>query len=160
MLKNNESVSFSKEAFATKEKILWRQTAPYLKATIDNNAVWFRNTIQCCWVKNEYKNRLNLKYVLAIINSSYIKYLYNELVNELGRVFPQVKITHVKKLPLKIIDTKKQKPFIKLVDQILEKKKDNPEAGTGDLEREIDEMVYELYGLSEEEIGIVEGQKL
>jgi len=26
----------------------------------------------------------------------------------------------------------------------------------GELEKEIDEMVYELYGLSEEEIGIVE----
>jgi len=38
----------------------------------------------------------------------------------------------------------------------LEKKKDNPEADVGDLEREIDEMVYELYGLGEEGIGIVE----
>jgi hypothetical protein len=158
VLKNNESVSFSKEAFATKEKILWRQTAPYLKATIDNSSVWFRNTIQCCWVKNEYKNKLNLKYVLAIINSSYIKYLYNELVNESGRVFPQVKITHVKKLPLKIINIKHQKPLIKLVDQILKKKKDNPEADVGKLEREIDEMVYKLYDLNKEEIKIIENK--
>jgi hypothetical protein len=35
-------------------------------------------------------------------------------------------------------------------------KLDNPEADTSALEREIDFMVYELYGLSEEEIAIVE----
>ena len=66
--------------------------------------------------------------------------------------------TDIKKLPLKIIDIKQQKPFIKLVDQILEKKKDNPDADTVELEREIDEMAYELYGLTKEEIGIVEGK--
>jgi hypothetical protein len=31
-------------------------------------------------------------------------------------------------------------------------------AGTSLLEREIDLMVYELYGLSAEEIGVVEGE--
>ena len=35
-------------------------------------------------------------------------------------------------------------------------KKDNPAADTTAMEREIDLMVYELYGLSEEEISIVE----
>ena len=42
------------------------------------------------------------------------------------------------------------------VEQILSLKKDNPQADTSALEREIDLMVYELYGLSEEEIEIVE----
>lgn len=52
--------------------------------------------------------------------------------------------------------SKKQKPFINLVDQILKKKKDNSNADTGELEGEIKEMVYELYDLTEEKIGIVE----
>ncbi|WP_409029621.1 hypothetical protein [Gracilimonas sediminicola] len=43
------------------------------------------------------------------------------------------------------------------LNQILTAKKENPEAGTSKLEAEIDRLVYELYGLSEEEIGIVEG---
>jgi len=42
------------------------------------------------------------------------------------------------------------------VDQILSLKKENPQADTSALEREIDLMVYELYGLSEEEIKIIE----
>ena len=36
-------------------------------------------------------------------------------------------------------------------------KKRDPEADTSALEQEIDQMVYELYGLTEEEITIVEG---
>ena len=36
--------------------------------------------------------------------------------------------------------------------------KQNLKADVGDLERDIDRMVYRLYGLGEEEIGIVEGK--
>lgn len=52
-----------------------------------------------------------------------------------------------------------QKPFINLVDQILKKKKDNPDTDVEELEREIDEMVYELYGLEKKEIEIIEQNK-
>jgi hypothetical protein len=97
-LKSNEQVSFNKEAFARKEKIIWRQTAPYPIATIDTNYIWFRNTIQCAWVKDEYSNKISMYAFLAIINSSYIRFLYNRLVQESGRVFPQVKLTHLKKI--------------------------------------------------------------
>ena len=35
--------------------------------------------------------------------------------------------------------------------------KNNPSADTSVLEWEIDELVYELYGLTEEEIALIEG---
>ena len=38
-------------------------------------------------------------------------------------------------------------------------RKVNPQAGTKELEKQIDEMVYELYGLSEEKINIIGGEK-
>ena len=44
-------------------------------------------------------------------------------------------------------------------DQILAAKKKDPSADTSALERQIDEMVYALYGLTPEEIAIVEGKK-
>ncbi len=46
-----------------------------------------------------------------------------------------------------------------LVDKILAAKKKDPNADTSALEREIDKMVYELYGLTDEEIEIVEGRR-
>ena len=42
-----------------------------------------------------------------------------------------------------------------LVDKILEAKRSNPQANTTHWEREIDELVYQLYGLTEEEVGII-----
>lgn len=46
-----------------------------------------------------------------------------------------------------------------LVTQILAAKQRGPNADTSALERQIDEMVYELYELTPEEIAIVEGKK-
>ena len=51
---------------------------------------------------------------------------------------------------------KTQNEFEKIVDKILAAKKTNPKADTSDLEKEIDEKVYELYGLTQEEREIVE----
>ena len=156
ILKSNEQVSFNKEAFARKDKIVWRQTAPYPIATIDTNYIWFRNTIQCAWVREEYSNKISILTFLAIINSSYIRFLYNRLVQESGRVFPQVKLTHLKKLPIVLPDEQLGKDLAVLADKIVNTKRDNPSADTSPWESEIDHLVYQLYDLSEEEIGIIE----
>jgi hypothetical protein len=44
------------------------------------------------------------------------------------------------------------------VDKILLAKKATPQADTQALEREIDQLVYKLYDLTEEEVGIIEGK--
>ena len=156
VLKSNEQVSFNKEAFSRKDKIIWRQTAPYLIATIDNNYIWFRNTIQCAWIREDFENQLSLMAALAIFNSQYIKYQYNKIVQEAGRVFPQVKLTHLKKLPITIPDEKTNKELERLASTIINAKCCNPSADTSALESEIDRLVYQLYGLTEEEIAVIE----
>ena len=50
------------------------------------------------------------------------------------------------------------KEIEKLVNLVLSAKKADPAADTSALEEEIDRLVYELYGLTEEEIKIVEGK--
>jgi hypothetical protein len=45
----------------------------------------------------------------------------------------------------------------KLVNEIFAAKKKNPDADASAIEREIDQLVYKLYGLTREEIAIVEG---
>ena len=156
ILKSNEQVSFNKEAFARKDKIIWRQTAPYPIATIDTNYIWFRNTIQCAWVREEYSSKISMLAFLAIINSSYIRFLYNKFVQESGRVFPQVKLTHLKKLPIVLPDEQQGKELAELANKIVNIKRDNPTADTTLLESEIDHLVYRLYDLSEEEIVVIE----
>ena len=61
-------------------------------------------------------------------------------------------------IPIKRISDDEQKPFIKLVDRILAAKRANPQADTSTMEGEIDQLVYQLYGLTEDEIKIVEGK--
>jgi hypothetical protein len=67
------------------------------------------------------------------------------------RRFPIKKIEFDSNDELKIYNSIKTK-----VNQILTAKKDNPETDTREQEAEIDRLVYALYGLSEEEIEIVE----
>lgn len=46
----------------------------------------------------------------------------------------------------------------RLVEQILAAKQMNPNADVSNQEREIDQLVYQLYGLTEEEIRIIKGE--
>ncbi len=62
---------------------------------------------------------------------------------------------YMEKIPIPGISEEKRAPFITLVDQILDLKKSGGD--TTGLERQIDEMVYELYELTPEEIALVSG---
>lgn len=50
-------------------------------------------------------------------------------------------------------------PIATLVDRIQSAKKADPAADTSALEAEIDQLVYKLYGLTDEEIAVVEGRE-
>lgn len=59
-------------------------------------------------------------------------------------------------IPIYNQSSKDQHPFIKIVDQIISAKQKDQDADTSALERQIGRLVYELYGLMEEEIGVIE----
>ena len=151
-LNKNEIVFYSKEAFKIKEKILWRQTASHLIATIDTEGRWFRNTIQCGWIRDEYKEKVNPYYILGLFNSLYFKFLYKKIVNEsAGRAFPQVKMTYLKQLPIRIANEAQQTSVANLVMEILEKKKRDKNDNTLEAEESIDNYIFDIYELSKEE---------
>ena len=60
-------------------------------------------------------------------------------------------------IPLIEIPKPDQQAIIEIVNKILALKKENPIADTTDLEAKIDQLIYQLYELTEEEIAIVEG---
>ncbi len=59
------------------------------------------------------------KYILCILNSSLIDYIYRNLVPDDGRVFSEVKIINLKKLPIHKATPEEQNPLIQNVDRIL-----------------------------------------
>jgi hypothetical protein len=167
----------------------------------------------------------SLKFILALLNSKFLRFLYQSQINEEGKIFSQVKIIYVDPLPMPEISLFDQQPIIEKADQMLslnkelqetsqkfqrtiqrkfnlvdlsnklqdwyllsyagfiaelskkkvklslseeaeweayfsqESKKVNELKSTIDAtDKEIDQMVYQLYGLTDEEINVVEGK--
>lgn len=98
------------------------------------------------------------KYLLAILNSKVAWHFLKSICVIRSGGYIEVKPQYVEQIPIPEIDEKDKTPFINLVDKILESKKQNKD--TTSLEAEIDRMVYELYGLTEEEVRVVEGDKV
>ena len=93
-----------------------------------------------------------LKYILAIINSTYaIEYLNNFRRHRLEYYFYP---DDFRKLPIPVVSEKNQQYLEEKVDQILSTKSSGKD--TTSLEREIDVMVFKLYGLTYDEVLTVE----
>ena len=100
----------------------------------------------------------SLKFLLGLLNSKvaffYLKEKYPASSYNLGTTFTKDMINN---LPIPKLSDKLSGEMILVVDCILAAKQANPAADTSALEREIDQQVYALYGLTPEEIAIVEG---
>jgi hypothetical protein len=155
-LKDNESTYYNKEIVGEPIKLIWRQTAPYFIGTILNQPIFFGNTIQAGIIKENFKKSVSYEYLCGLLNSRYLRYLYEQIVKEGGRVFPQVKLEKLKPLPIILNKKDVQKKVEAIVREIISIKRDNQDNDTSALELEIDHLVYQLYGLTEDEIQIVE----
>jgi hypothetical protein len=103
-------------------------------------------------IKEKYG--LDLKYVLALLNSRLLDKLLQSISSQFrGGYFSYAK-RFIEQLPIKIADKHTQEKVIKIVDQILNSR---DEAERWKLEKEIDDIVYEIYGLSEEEAKVIVG---
>jgi len=121
------------------------------------------------------KTTFSMKYVLGILNSRLSSFLYPYVASKLpDRSFPRLSVADMRRLPVRPInfsdpaDKARHDKMVALVERMLELHKRKQAAGS-DHERqllqrqidstdgEIDALVYELYGLTDEEIRIVEG---
>jgi hypothetical protein len=103
-------------------------------------------------------DKFDCYFLTGIIASKLISFLYlNTSSIATKDDFRQTTLTELRKLPIPNINAENQKPIIALVKVILKMKEENVNADTSDLESQIDQLVYQLYGLTEEEIAIVEG---
>ncbi len=143
-------------------------------------------TINAVYIEDQYYNDINsmvifapinvsLLYLLGIINSKLISYWFQKKYDKLQRkVFPQFKVSELKQFPVRIInfndawDTTMHNKLVSLVKDLLQlnEKVDGYTVIQESLiqrkinrkNREIDDLVYELYGLTPAEIAIVEGR--
>jgi hypothetical protein len=119
-------------------------------------------------------SQLKIEYFLGVINSKLLNWFHHSNNPEVGEALAEVKRIHVAQLPIRAINfaDKTEKvahdKMVALVEQMLEAKKHLQTARTDKdktyyqdrcnaLDRQIDKSVYELYGLTGDEIKIVEG---
>ena len=104
-------------------------------------------------IKN-YSLEFLLSQLLNNVSTFYFKNKFSteSLQGETSHTYPK----SVRELPIYNATEQESLVFSKLVTLIINTKKIEPAADTSALESEIDRLVYELYGLTEEEIRIVE----
>ncbi len=136
-----------------REKLFLRQTADSLIGTYVKEPMYCIDSVHSIITSSSHRDYA-IKYILAVLNSNLGNYLYKLLITETGKVFAQVKLTFLRKIPIKKISLGEQKPFVALVDKILAKKEKGEDAAAE--ETQINQMVYKLYGLTNDEIVIVE----
>ena len=90
---------------------------------------------------------------MGILNSKLITFFYQEISQEGGRILAEVKPSRVKAVPIPNLENTKL--LSKLVQNVILKKHENKD--TISEENQIDQLIYQLYDLTEEEIKIVEG---
>ncbi|OFX77888.1 MAG: hypothetical protein A2X12_03715 [Bacteroidetes bacterium GWE2_29_8] len=104
------------DIFLKREKLLMRQTSDNLILAYDNDQYYTIDSLFILYAKDE---RINIKYLLAILNSKLINRHYQKLNPETGRVFAQVKIDFVNEIPIILANNEIQTRFIHKTDIML-----------------------------------------
>ena len=138
-----------------KEKIVWQEIAKEGKFLIDRNKFYSLDTTRLLTGKN-------LTYLLGILNSTFFLFAFKNYYagGHLGSKGIRFKSEFMKSFPIPPITEANQNLVAEIenkVDEIIAAKAAAPNADTSNLENEIDKLVYGLYGLTDDEIAIVEG---
>ena len=133
----------------SKEKLFWIELVDSGRFAYDNSGIYGEATTFVMTGEG-------LKFLCAVLNSSLIRWLLGQVAPTSGMGTLRWKKVYVETMPIPKITAEEQRPFIDLVDRILAARDANPAADTSHLEWEIDRLVYNLYGLTEEEDTAIE----
>ncbi|KAF5435064.1 Type I restriction-modification system, DNA methylase subunit, partial [Candidatus Methanophagaceae archaeon] len=157
--------------FEAPEKIVCRQTGDRIICTLIDNKFICRDNLHIILPQD---CNYNLKYILGILNSSFCDFCYRAINPEKGEALAQIKKQHLGQLPVRTIDfsnpeeVAQHDKLVALVDNMLELQKKHRDARMEQdkelygrqiklVDAQIDRLVYDLYGLTEEEMKVVEG---
>ncbi|TAD95707.1 MAG: methyltransferase [Bacteroidetes bacterium] len=151
-------------------KILVRETGKHFFSSID-----YQNTITTRSIYNVRLSNTDLKaeFVLGILNSALFKFYFKTFISPQTNIFPKIRIAQLADIPIPVINfsEKTQKnlhdKIVTYVEKILDLKKEIQKAKIPTDKKHaenlaqyflklIDQEVYILYGLTPEEITLIE----
>jgi len=156
-------------------KLLMRRTDDHLMASVDRDCAICVNSCHVILLNKDGNTHLSYDYLLGLLNSKLLQKVF-ELQNPqmVNKIFAEIKVIYVSRLPIRPIDfteatdESRHDRMVELVERMLDLHKALAKAKTDHdktllqrqittTDHQIDQLVYELYGLTEEEIAIVEG---
>jgi SAM-dependent methyltransferase len=150
--------------FLAPQKLLLRRVGDRLTATFDDQQLFCVHTLYTVRPRNE---QYSLKFLLGLLNSTLLTYLYRAANPQKGKVFPEIRIHAVNSLPIPAsVPDHLVQDVERAVDTILECHAQRLHASTehqrevlsrkaSALDERIDELVFRIYGLSGDEMRLV-----
>ena len=173
-LNSNKKILCERATVKNEGRAWWKYSRPMHKEYYNLNKIWCsyrsKTNIFALDESTDYvgltnttvifdtNKSISLKYLLALLNSAVLTFRYKSIGKQTGSGVYEYFENGVGKLPIPPATPAQQQEIITLVDKILAAKKEDSSADTSVLEKQIDTLVYKLYGLTEEEIAIVEGK--
>jgi hypothetical protein len=129
-------------------KIVYQDIARYFGMGWDDTNSYLANT--CYFIPRADK------WLLGVLLSSTMRYYVQKVLGSEEGGFIRLFSIHVENFPVPAADPPERQALESLVDRILKSKQAKPNADVSTLEREIDGRVHRLYGLTKDEIQLVE----
>ncbi len=144
-----------KKYFDSKKLILREIVNPRIFACLIDYPSVVKNIAAVIIQKN---NDYNLEFLLGLMNSKLMTFYLNEQTpKSSNKSYPSFNSRLLKNIPIKIDKKEVIKEIGFKAEDINKIKQSDISIDTTDLESQIDQLVYQLYDLTEEEIAIVEG---
>ena len=131
-------------------KILIRQLGTTINATIDNNSCITLQSVYCLIPMKKHSSEDLFAY-LGLLNSKIYRFLYNFMSGD-KQTFQRIILENIKSLPMPNVSELLNSNIGYMAKTILY----DTNINSNMLEREIDQIVYKLYGLTDAEIKIIE----
>lgn len=122
-------------------------------ATIDYNQFYTFNSVNNIILKDK---TIGLKNVVALLNSNILNWYYANNFSNNSTLTVNISKTYLEKLPIPEISKEIENQLNDLVNMIMEKKSIDSNTDTSKEEQEIDLIVYKLYGLTYDEVKVVD----
>ena len=137
------------EYFLTDTKIIIQDIGTEICATIDKDKLLCNDTINLIY---QVDKNYSFEYILGLLNSKAIRFWHK-------KVFPEG--LHIKKyqlmaIPIADVSCDVQELIVKLVSKILANRKQNPQSDITEIEKQINEIIYRIYDLTDAEIKTIE----
>jgi len=150
-----------------KPKLIYPDIASSLFAVFDEKKLYTND--RCFIITMDNDNEKYLEYLSVLLSSNVLNFIFRLSGALLGKSGVKLAKIHVGQLPIFPTTLKEQIPLIEIAEMILQLHKDLKSARTPQnkklierqidaADKQIDKLVYDLYGLTENEINIIEKQ--